>query len=122
MILSTSQPYFSPFPGFFLKAFLSDIFVVLDEVQFPRGTTWLTKILYRLTRGRGRKEDIELILDITDNIGGLIDFSRGSFGKTICPFGEAVAWPVRAFVVKFRDEFEACLPVTNGPIQEEVTA
>lgn len=86
------------------------------------GTTWLIKILHRFTRGRGRKEDIDLILDITDNIGGLIDFSRGSFGKTICPFGEAVAWPVRAFVEKFRDEFEACLPVTKGPIQEEVTA
>jgi NADH-quinone oxidoreductase subunit F len=54
-------------------------------------------------------EDIDLILDITDNIGGLIDFSLGSYGKTICPFGEAVAWPVWAFVKKFRPEFEAYL-------------
>jgi len=51
MILSTSQPYFSPFPGFFLKAFLSDIFVVLDEVQFPRGTTWLTKNRFKNDQG-----------------------------------------------------------------------
>ncbi len=43
IILSTNQPYFSPFPGFFYKAHLSDIFVILDEVQFPRGTTWLTR-------------------------------------------------------------------------------
>ncbi|UCH09094.1 MAG: NADH-quinone oxidoreductase subunit NuoF [Fidelibacterota bacterium] len=71
------------------------------------GTTWLTKIFQRFTNGQGRMEDIDLILDVTDNIGGLIDFSRGSFGKTICPFGEAVAWPVRAFVEKFRAEFEA---------------
>ena len=71
------------------------------------GTTWLTKILERFTAGQGRMEDIDLILDVTDNIGGLIDFSKGSFGKTICPFGEAVAWPVRAFVEKFRHEFEA---------------
>ncbi|MBW1887919.1 MAG: WbqC family protein [Deltaproteobacteria bacterium] len=38
IILSANQPYFSPFPGFFYKAYLSDIFVILDEVQFPRGT------------------------------------------------------------------------------------
>ena len=74
------------------------------------GTTWLTDILYRLTHGQGKSGDIDLILSVTDNIGGLIDFSKGSFGKTICPFGEAVAWPVRSLVEKFRDEFEACLP------------
>ncbi|MFC1618725.1 NADH-quinone oxidoreductase subunit NuoF [Candidatus Neomarinimicrobiota bacterium] len=74
------------------------------------GTTWLVKILQRFTHGQGRQEDIDLILEITDNIGGLIDFSKGSFGKTICPFGEAAGWPVRAFVEKFRDEFEAYLP------------
>ncbi len=74
------------------------------------GTTWLTKILARFTAGQGRLEDLDLILEVTDNIGGLIDFSQGSFGKTICPFGEAVAWPVRAFVEKFRAEFEAYLP------------
>jgi NADH:ubiquinone oxidoreductase subunit F (NADH-binding) len=31
--------------------------------------------------------------------------SKSSFGKTICPFGEAVAWPVRSFVEKFKNEF-----------------
>lgn len=70
------------------------------------GTTWLTMIFERFTNGRARTEDIDLILDITDNIGGQINFDLGSFGKTICPFGEAVSWPVRTFVEKFRDEFE----------------
>lgn len=74
------------------------------------GTAWLTKVLRRFTQGQGRREDIDLIMNITDNIGGLVDFSEGSFGKTVCPFGEAVSWPVRAFVDKFRDEFEAYLP------------
>ena len=77
------------------------------------GTSWLIKILSRFTRGAGRPEDIELLLDVTDNIGGLIDFSYGSFGKTICPFGEAVAWPVRTFVEKYRAEFEAYLPTSE---------
>ena len=43
MILSANQPYFSPYPGFFYKAHLSDIFVILDTVQFPQGTTWVTR-------------------------------------------------------------------------------
>lgn len=43
MILSVNQPYFSPYPGFFYKARLSDTFVILDAVQFPRGFTWLTR-------------------------------------------------------------------------------
>ena len=43
MILSANQPYFFPFPGFFYKAYLSDIFVILDNVQFPRGTTWINR-------------------------------------------------------------------------------
>ena len=51
-----------------------------------------------------------MLFQITDNIGGLIDFSKESFGKTICPFGEAVAWPVRSFIEKFEDEFVAYLP------------
>ncbi len=43
MIVSANQPYFAPFPGFFQKALLSDVLVLLDRVQFPRGTTWLTR-------------------------------------------------------------------------------
>ncbi|MBW2309770.1 MAG: hypothetical protein DRG87_13105 [Deltaproteobacteria bacterium] len=43
MILSANQPLFAPFTGFFSKAFLSDTMVILDEVQFPRGFTWITR-------------------------------------------------------------------------------
>lgn len=73
------------------------------------GTVWLVKILTRLIHKEGRQSDIDLLLDITENIGGLSDFSKGSFGKTICPFGEAIAWPVRSFVEKFEEEFFACI-------------
>jgi hypothetical protein len=51
MILSTNQPYFAPFPGFFYKAYLSDIFVILDTVQFPLGTTWLTRNRFKNDQG-----------------------------------------------------------------------
>ena len=80
------------------------------------GTSWLVMMLTRLINGGGKPGDIDMLLEITDNIGGLIDFSKGSFGKTICPFGEAVAWPVRSFVEKFKGEFMEYLP------QEKVVA
>jgi hypothetical protein len=51
MILSTYQPYFAPFPGFFYKAHLSDIFVLLDAVQLPRGTTWISRNRFKNDRG-----------------------------------------------------------------------
>jgi len=71
------------------------------------GTVWLVKILTRMVNGEGKDSDIDMLLEITDNIGGLIDFSKESFGKTICPFGEAVAWPVRSFIEKFESEFRS---------------
>lgn len=43
MIVSTCQPYFAPYPGFFSKILRSDTVVILDDVQFPQGTTWLTR-------------------------------------------------------------------------------
>lgn len=43
MILAANTPYFAPYPGFFAKAARADVFVLLDTVQFPRGTTWLSR-------------------------------------------------------------------------------
>ena len=51
MLVSTSQPYFCPFPGFFYKAHLSDVFVILDTVQFPRGTTWTSRNRFKNDQG-----------------------------------------------------------------------
>ena len=51
MILSATQPYFAPYPGFFYKARLSDVFVILDEVQFPRGTTWISRNRFKNHQG-----------------------------------------------------------------------
>jgi len=51
MILSANQPYFAPFPGFFFKIILSDIFVLLDQVQFPRKTTWISRNRFKNDQG-----------------------------------------------------------------------
>lgn len=51
MIVSTYQPFFSPFHGFFLKAHLSDVMVILDNVQFPQRTTWITRNRFKNDQG-----------------------------------------------------------------------
>ena len=52
MMISVNQPYFFPFVGFFYKAYLCDNFVILDDVQFPRGTTWITRNRFKNAQGR----------------------------------------------------------------------
>ncbi|RZK35373.1 MAG: NADH-quinone oxidoreductase subunit NuoF, partial [Hymenobacter sp.] len=60
------------------------------------GTGWLEKVLHRLEHGHGSMHDIDLIVSVAKQIEG----------NTICPLGEAAAWPVAAAVRHFRDEFE----------------
>ena len=51
MIVSTYQPFFAPFSAFFVKAYLSDMMVVLDDVQFPQRTTWITRNRFKNDQG-----------------------------------------------------------------------
>ncbi len=51
MIISIHRPYFAPYPGFFRKTELSDLMVLLDQVQFPRKTTWITRNRFKNDRG-----------------------------------------------------------------------
>jgi NADH-quinone oxidoreductase subunit F len=60
------------------------------------GTGWMEKILRKILRGQGTVQDIDLLWDIQSKIEG----------KTICPLGEAAAWPVAAAIRHFRSEFE----------------
>ncbi len=60
------------------------------------GTGWMEKLLYRLEKGEGKTSDIDLLWDIQSKIEG----------NTICPLGDAAAWPVAAAIRHFRDEFE----------------
>jgi NADH-quinone oxidoreductase subunit F len=60
------------------------------------GTGWMEKILHKILDGHGTINDIDLLWDIQSKIEG----------KTICPLGEAAAWPVAAAIRHFRNEFE----------------
>jgi hypothetical protein len=51
MLISTSRPYFAPHAGFFIKALISDLVVLLDAVQFPRKTTWITRNRFKNDQG-----------------------------------------------------------------------
>lgn len=43
MVVTTHQPIFLPWPGFFYKALHADALVLLDDVQFPLGRGWMTR-------------------------------------------------------------------------------
>ncbi|MCB4235461.1 NADH-quinone oxidoreductase subunit NuoF [Kaistella anthropi] len=60
------------------------------------GTGWMYRILKKIENGEGTMADIDLLWDIQRKIEG----------NTICPLGDAAAWPVAAAIRHFRDEFE----------------
>ncbi|MBL9044369.1 MAG: SLBB domain-containing protein [Myxococcales bacterium] len=68
------------------------------------GTGWMAKICTRLADGYGQPGDIDLLSSI----------AYGIAGNTICPLGEAAAWPMMGFVTKFRPDFEARLAQSRG--------
>lgn len=61
------------------------------------GTGWMARIIDDIEAGRGRMQDIDILADVASEIEG----------NTICALGDAAAMPVRSFVRKFRDDFEA---------------
>ena len=74
--------------------------------QCREGTAWLHKVLARIERGGGRREDLDLILDVCDNMTG----------KTICVLSDAAALPVSSYLRYFRDEFEAHVRERRCPL------
>jgi NADH-quinone oxidoreductase subunit F len=60
------------------------------------GTGWMEKVLHRIENGHGKMSDIDLLVNVAKNIEG----------NTICPLGDAAAWPVGAAIRHFRHEFE----------------
>ena len=61
------------------------------------GCGWMEKMLKRISKGEATSQDLDTLLSVASNIEG----------NTICALGDAAAWPVKAFINKFRDEFEA---------------
>lgn len=70
------------------------------------GTGWIEKILQRIENGKGSMKDIDLLVNISKHIEG----------NTICPLGDAAAWPVASAVRHFRYEFEQHVNIERCPL------
>jgi len=60
------------------------------------GTGWMYRVVHRIEHGKGRPEDLDLLMSVGDNIAG----------RTICALGDAAVGPVQSFIRHFRQEFE----------------
>lgn len=70
------------------------------------GTAWALQMVTRIRAGRGRLQDLELLLEIADSIGIIP-------GTTICGLADGAAWPIKNAIRKFRPEFEDYIKRTN---------
>ena len=66
---------------------------------------WMTRMYEKLVRGGGKPGDVELILDMSDNIGG----------KSFCALADACLGPVMSSIKLFREEYDA-LAETGKPL------
>jgi NADH-quinone oxidoreductase subunit F len=70
------------------------------------GTRWIFKIFERITTGGGLPGDIDLLLNICDQIDG----------RSYCGLGDAAAWPIRASIKHYRDEYEYWITHRKSPV------
>ncbi|HEX5725252.1 MAG TPA: NADH-quinone oxidoreductase subunit NuoF [Longimicrobiaceae bacterium] len=63
------------------------------------GTAWAARILRRLENGRGHPDDLDTLLEISDNMTG----------KTICVLSDAAAAPIVSSIEKFRGDYLALI-------------
>lgn len=67
--------------------------------QCREGTNWMYRIAQRIESGAGRLCDLDLLVELTQNMGMMP-------GMSICGLSDGAAWPIRTTVQKFRAEFE----------------
>jgi len=73
--------------------------------QCREGTAWTTRILERILAGKGKQDDFQLLLDLSENMTG----------KTICVLSDSCAAPVVSGIQKFRSEFEDYIAGAREP-------
>jgi NADH-quinone oxidoreductase subunit F len=79
------------------------------------GTTWLADVLKRILDGKGRPEDIDLLLSISESISPGLKWPPVM--TTICPLGPSAVSPITSITRWFRPEIEAMIEgseVSNG--------
>jgi NADH-quinone oxidoreductase subunit F len=74
------------------------------------GSTWIEQVLYRMSHGAGRPEDLDLLLDFGDNI---VPGLNAPFAQTtICALGPSTMSPVVSLDRWFRDEITERMTAT----------
>jgi len=68
-------------------------------------SSWMTRMYQKLVTGRGQPGDVQLILDMSDNIGG----------RSFCALADACLGPVLSSIKHFREEYDA-LATTQQPL------
>jgi NADH-quinone oxidoreductase subunit F len=69
------------------------------------GCGWLWRMMTRMTEGRARVDEIDLLQEVTKEIEG----------HTICALGDAAAWPVQGLIRHFRPEMERRISEFRAP-------
>lgn len=73
------------------------------------GTPWIYRTIVDIVERRATISAVESLIRIANNIEG----------KTICAFGEAVAWPVTSFLKHFSDEFIYYIEHGHSMVKQE---
>ena len=60
------------------------------------GSSWLVQTMRRIVDGRGRKSDLETLVELCQNIAG----------RTVCAFGDAEVAPIMSTLKYWRKEYE----------------
>jgi NADH-quinone oxidoreductase subunit F len=70
--------------------------------QCREGTNWMNEIAGRISRGAGRIEDLDILLETARNMGMMP-------GLSICGLSDGATYPIETVVKKFRSELEQAI-------------
>lgn len=73
------------------------------------GCGWIEKLLIDLEAGRGKMDDLQVLIDVATNMEG----------NTICVLADSLSMPVKSFVPKFRGEFEEHVRLGRCPFKDK---
>ena len=76
------------------------------------GTYWMKQVLARIEHGNGTMEDLDTLLDVSDNI----------LGRAFCALGDGATSTVTSGIALFRAEFEAHITGGGCPFDPAASA
>ncbi len=80
--------------------------------QCREGTGWMYKTAARIAEGAGRVQDLDLLVELTANMGMIP-------GMSICGLPDGAVYPIRTIVQKYRKEFEEHIASQEPGFAEE---